>query len=97
MNTIKGAISNVDLLNLSEEERLEGWNDQSVCEVQRMKIGRENGDLDKIPQYIFASTALPESLETGYTKLASGNTFQIRTGALSASISAMIRRVVEAH
>ena len=69
MNTVRGVISDDDLLNLSEEELLEGWKEQNVTQVQRIKIKRENKEIPtKFLIITFASTVLPESLETGYTK-----------------------------
>ncbi|XP_037526094.1 uncharacterized protein LOC119403220 [Rhipicephalus sanguineus] len=69
MNTVRGVISDDDLLNLTEEELLEGWKEQNVTQVQRIKIKRENKEIPtKFLIITFASTVLPESLETGYTK-----------------------------
>lgn len=69
MNTSRGVVSDEDLLNLSEEELLEGWQEQDVIKVQRITIKRDDKEIrTKHLILTFATSVLPESIETGYTK-----------------------------
>lgn len=70
MNTSRGVISDDDLLYLTEEELLEGWKEQNVTIVKRIIIKRENKEIPTKHLIVtFASSVLPETLETGYTKV----------------------------
>ena len=70
MNTVKGVVSDEDLMTLSDEELLDGWKDQGVTHVQRITIRRNNTEIaTKHLILTFSSTTLPENLETGYVKL----------------------------
>lgn len=70
MNTVRGVVSDDDLINLPDSELLDGWKEQNVVNVQRIKIRRDN--IEKATKHIivtFGSSELPETIETGYTKL----------------------------
>ena len=70
MNTVKGVVSDDDLMDLSDEELLTGWKEQNVVQVQRIKIRRENKELPTRHIILtFASSTLPDEIETGYLKL----------------------------
>lgn len=69
LNTCRGVISE-DFLNLSDEELLEGFQEQNVIKVQRITIGRND---EQIPTkhviLTFGTSILPSSLEAGYVKI----------------------------
>ena len=70
MNTVKGVVSDEDLVELTEAELLDGWKDQDVVNVQRITIRRNDTEIPtKHLILTFNSTTLPETLETGYVKL----------------------------
>lgn len=70
MNTARGVVSEQDLLELSETELLEGWKEQSVIKVERIKIRRDDKEIPtKHLILTFDGTYLPEFIETGYVKL----------------------------
>lgn len=70
LNTVRGVISDDDLKYVSEEELLEGLKEQNVTNVYRIKIRRENKEIQtKHMVLTFASSILPESVEVGYTKM----------------------------
>lgn len=70
MNTVRGVISDDDLLELSESELLEGWQDQNVVKVQRITIRRDDKQIPTKHIIItFGNSNLPDSIETGYCKL----------------------------
>lgn len=70
LNTVRGVISDADLLELSEGELLEGWKEEHVISVQRITIRRENKEIPtKHLVLTFAMTDLPESIQTGYIKI----------------------------
>ena len=69
MNSARGVVSDTDLLDLSESELLEGWKDQHVTNVKRIVIRRNNQEIPtKHLILTFATSELPQSIETGYTK-----------------------------
>nr|XP_037273352.1 uncharacterized protein LOC119165274 [Rhipicephalus microplus] len=70
MNTVKGVVSDDDLMDLTDEELLAGWKDENVVQVQRIKIRRDNREI--LTRHIivtFNSSTLPDEIETGYLKL----------------------------
>lgn len=70
MNSVLGVVSDMDLLDLTEAELLEGWQNQNVTHVQRIVIRRDNKEIPtKHLVLTFASSDLPETIETGYTKI----------------------------
>lgn len=70
MNTSRGVVSDVDLLELTETELLEGWSDQNVINVQRIKIRRDNKEIPTHHLILtFSSSILPQTILTGYIKL----------------------------
>lgn len=70
MNTTRGVVSDTDLLELTEEELLDGWREQNVTNVQRIKLRRDNREIPtKHLILTFASSELPQTIETGYIKL----------------------------
>lgn len=70
MNTVRGVISEADLLDLSENELLEGFHEQNVIKVQRIVIRRENREIPtKHIVLTFGTTVLPETVEAGYVKI----------------------------
>ncbi|XP_077544612.1 uncharacterized protein LOC144157699 [Haemaphysalis longicornis] len=70
LNTVRGVISDDDLRYVSEEELLEGLKEQNVTNVYRIKIKRENKEIQTRHIVLtFASSILPESVEVGYTKI----------------------------
>ncbi|XP_077527730.1 uncharacterized protein LOC144139166 [Haemaphysalis longicornis] len=70
LNTVRGVISDDDLKYVSEEELLEGLKEQNVTNVYRIKIRRENKEIQTRHIVLtFASSILPESVEVGYTKM----------------------------
>lgn len=71
MNSVHGVVSDDDLIELSETELLEGWKDQNVTNVQRITIRRDNKQIPtKHLILTFASSDLPDTIQTGYTKIA---------------------------
>lgn len=70
MNTVKGVVSDGDLMDLSDDELLTGWKEENVIQVQRIKIRRENKEIPtKHIILTFASSTLPTEIATGYLKL----------------------------
>lgn len=70
LNTSRGVVSDQELLGLTEGELLEGWKDQQVTQVQRIKIRRDKKEIPtKHIIVAFCTSTLPEHLETGYLKL----------------------------
>ncbi|XP_049523873.1 uncharacterized protein LOC125945682 [Dermacentor silvarum] len=70
MNTIRGVISDDDLMELTETELLEGWSDQNVINVKRIKMRRDGKEIQtKHLILTFGSSVLPEIIETGYVKI----------------------------
>lgn len=70
LNTVRGVISDDDLKYMSEEELLNGLKDQNVTNVYRIKIKRENKEIEtKHFVLTFASSILPDTVEVGYTRL----------------------------
>lgn len=71
LNTVRGVISEIDFLDLSEEEMLNGLSEQNVSNVQRIKIRKDNKELPtKHLILTFTCCTLPETIEVGYTKVA---------------------------
>lgn len=70
MNTVRGVISEIDLLELTESELLEGWKDENVVNVQRIKLRRDDKEIPTKHLIItFGTSNLPEHIETGYCKI----------------------------
>ncbi|XP_049517339.1 uncharacterized protein LOC125943048 [Dermacentor silvarum] len=70
MNTTRGVVSDDDLLQLSEAELLEGFSEQNVINVKRIKMRRDGKELQTRHLILtFNSSVLPESIEAGYIKL----------------------------
>lgn len=70
MNTVKSVVSHDDLMDLTDEELLNGWKEGTVINVQRIKIRRDNKELPtKHIVLTFGSSTLPDAIETGYLKL----------------------------
>lgn len=70
MNSSRGVVSDKDLLELTEAELLDGWKDQNVTNVQRIKLRRDNQEIPTKHLIVtFASSELPQNIETGYIKL----------------------------
>lgn len=70
MNTVRGVISEADLLDLTENELLEGFHEQNVIKVQRIVIRRDNKEIPtKHIVLTFGTTVLPETVEAGYVKI----------------------------
>ncbi|XP_077485758.1 uncharacterized protein LOC144096758 [Amblyomma americanum] len=70
LNTVRGVISEIDFLQLTEEEMLEGLKNQNVINVHRIKIRKENKEIaTKHLVLTFSSSTLPESIEVGYLKI----------------------------
>ena len=71
MNTVRGVVSEADLIDLSETELLEGWKEQNVTNVQRIVMRRDNKEIPtKHLILTFELSELPQTIETGYTKIA---------------------------
>lgn len=69
MNSARGVVSDTDLLDLTEAELLEGWKEQNVTNVKRIVIRRNNQEIPtKHLVLTFATSELPQTIETGYTK-----------------------------
>lgn len=70
MNTSRGVISEEDFMDLTNEELLEGFNDQNVIKVERILI-RQNNEQIKTKHIIvtFDTSVLPSTLQAGYMKL----------------------------
>ncbi|XP_065285002.1 uncharacterized protein [Dermacentor albipictus] len=70
MNTTRGIVSDADLMELTEAELLESCSDQNVINVKRIKIRRDGKEIEtKHLILAFASSMLPETIETGYIKI----------------------------
>lgn len=70
LNTCRGVISEEDFLNLSDEELLEGFQNQNVIKVQRITMRRNNEQLPtKHIILTFGTSTLPSSLDAGYLKI----------------------------
>lgn len=70
MNTVRGVVSEDDLLELTDAVLLAGWKDENVINVQRIRIKRDNKEIPtKHIVLTFGSSILPETLVTGYTKI----------------------------
>lgn len=70
LNTVRGVISEIDFVHLTEKEMLEGLADQDVIDVHRIKIRKDNKEIDtKHLILTFNSNTLPESIEVGYLKI----------------------------
>ncbi|XP_070382667.1 uncharacterized protein [Dermacentor albipictus] len=70
LNSTRGVVSEQDLLDLSETELLEGWKEQHVTNVQRIKIRRDDKEIPtKHLILTFCTSTLPEYIETGYMKI----------------------------
>lgn len=70
LNTVKGVVSDGDLIDLSDEELLTGWKDENVIQVQRITIRRDNKEIPtKHVILTFGCTTLPSEIVTGYMKL----------------------------
>lgn len=70
MNTVRGVVSDDDLIDLSEVELLEGWKEHNVIDVKRIKIRRDDKEIPtKHLILTFGSSRLPEYIETGYIKI----------------------------
>lgn len=70
LNSSRGVVSDQDLLDLTESELLEGWSEQQVIRVQRIKIRRDDKEIPtKHLILTFGTSTLPEYIETGYLKL----------------------------
>lgn len=70
LNTSRGVISEEDFMNLSDEELLEGFQEQGVTKVQRIVLRRNNQEIPtKHVILTFATSTLPSSLEAGYVKV----------------------------
>lgn len=70
LNTSKGVISEQDFIGLSDEELLDGFQDQQVIKVQRIVIRRN--DQETPTKHIiltFATSDMPTSIEAGYLKI----------------------------
>lgn len=70
MNTVRGVVSDDDLIALTEAELLDGWKKQNVIDVKRIKIRRDDKEIStKHLILTFGSSRLPEHIETGYMKI----------------------------
>ncbi|XP_070389322.1 uncharacterized protein [Dermacentor albipictus] len=70
MNTTRSVVSDDDLLQMTEAELLEGFNEQNVVNVKRIKMRRDGKEIaTKHLILIFISTVMPESIESGYINL----------------------------
>ncbi|XP_049525930.1 uncharacterized protein LOC125946473 [Dermacentor silvarum] len=70
MNTTRGVVSDDDLMELTEAELLEGFSEQNVINVKRIKMRRDGKEIKtKHLVLTFGSSVLPESIEAGYIKL----------------------------
>ncbi|XP_049513716.1 uncharacterized protein LOC125940962 [Dermacentor silvarum] len=70
LNTVRGVVSDSDLLNLTENELLDGWKDENVIQVQRIKIRRNDQEIPtKHLILTFGSSILPEYIQAGYIKI----------------------------
>lgn len=70
MNTSRGVISEDDFLHLSDEELLDGFQNQNVIKVERILIRRNNEQIrTKHIVLTFDSCELPTTLDAGYIKL----------------------------
>ena len=70
MNTVKGVVSDDDLMDLTDSDLLAGWKDENVIQVQRIKMRRDNKEIPtKHIILTFSSCTLPEEIVTGYLKL----------------------------
>lgn len=70
LNTTRGVVSEQDLLDLSEAELLEGWKEEHVINVQRIKIRRDDKEIPtKHLILTFHTSTLPEYVQTGYVKI----------------------------
>lgn len=70
LNTILGAPSDDDLMELTEEELLEGWKEQNVVNVKQMKMRSDGKESQtKLIIFTFESSALPETIEAVYVKI----------------------------
>lgn len=70
MNTTRGVVSDDDLLGLTEAELLEGFSEQNVINVKRIRIRRDGKEVQtKHLILTFNSSVLPDSIEAGYIKL----------------------------
>lgn len=66
LNTVRGVISEDDLLDESEPDILEGMSDQSVVAVSRITL-RKGGEIKPTKHMLtFDATALPEPVKAGY-------------------------------
>lgn len=67
LNSIRGVLSEDDLLDVSEEEIMEGLSSQGVIDVSRIKLRREG--IEKPTKHViltFNATTLPDSVKAGY-------------------------------
>nr|XP_054921733.1 uncharacterized protein LOC129382210 [Dermacentor andersoni]XP_054921734.1 uncharacterized protein LOC129382210 [Dermacentor andersoni]XP_054921735.1 uncharacterized protein LOC129382210 [Dermacentor andersoni]XP_054921736.1 uncharacterized protein LOC129382210 [Dermacentor andersoni] len=70
MNTTRGVVSDDYLLELTEAELLEGFSEQNVINVKRIKMRRDGKEIHTKHLIItFGSSILPESMKAGYIKL----------------------------
>lgn len=70
MNTSRGVVSDDDLKELTEKELLDGWSDQNVINVKRIRMRRDGKEIEtKHLILTFNSSVLPETIETGYVKI----------------------------
>lgn len=70
INTVRGVISDQDLLEITEEELLEGWKEENVINVQRIKLRRDDKEIaTKHIILTFSMSNLPGFIETGYIKI----------------------------
>lgn len=70
LNTVRGVRSDEDLLELTEAELFEGWKEEYVINVQRIKIRREKKEiLTKHLILTFAMNNQPEFIQTGYIQI----------------------------
>ncbi|XP_049516585.1 uncharacterized protein LOC125942457 [Dermacentor silvarum] len=70
LNTSRGVISEEDFLGLSDEELLEGFQEQNVTKVQRIVIRRNDQEIPtKHVILTFGTSEMPTSLNAGYVKV----------------------------
>ena len=70
LNSCKGVVRSVDLIDLTEEEVLEGLSPQGVIAVSRI-VTRKSGSPKRTPVLVltFRGTAVPLHIYAGYTRL----------------------------
>ncbi|XP_077490967.1 uncharacterized protein LOC144101708 isoform X1 [Amblyomma americanum] len=70
LNTVRGVISKNDFLHITEKEMLEGLIDQDVIDVHRIKIRKDNKEIDTKHMILtFNTSTLPDTIDVGYLKI----------------------------